>query len=138
MKEEWVCEYEQCSEDRRHFISESWQIPSIILGINGVLLGVAYNYLSPPIRGILILFGASFSSIFTYQIMKLASRSNQRIELLKDMEEQIGREGKYKFRRYTGKERRWLRFPLRYGIIGFLIVFTIFLFLVGAWNLIPN
>lgn len=138
MKEEWVCEYEQCSEDRRHFTTESWQIPSTILGINGVLLGVAYSFLSPPIRGGLILFGAFFSIIFTWQIIKLASRSNERLKILKDMEEQITKEGKYKFRRYTGKESWWLRIPLRYGIIVFSIAFTIFLFLVGACNLIPN
>jgi hypothetical protein len=132
MKEEWVYEYEQCSEDRRHFSSESWQIPSTILGINGVLLGFAYKFLSPPIRGILILFGAFFSFIFTWQIIKLAFRSKQRLILLIEIEKMRG------FRRYTDRENIFFQFPLAILIIGFVIAFTIFLFHVGIWNLIPN
>lgn len=132
MKEEWVYEYEQCSEDRRHFLNQSWQIPSTILGINGVLLGLAYSFLSPPIRGCLILFGAVFSFIFTYHNIKLAFRSEQRRKRLKDIEKERG------FKRYTYKENIFLRFPLAILIIGLLIVFTFFLFYVGVLNLFSN
>ena len=132
MIKKWECEYRECNADRRHLTTLTWQVPSTIIVINGVLLSLAFGSLTSPLRGLVIIFGAFFSFILIWTLVKLAWRSEERRKRLVEIERVQG------FRRMLSEEPWFIRRSTRYWLLTFLILFTSFLVYMGAINILPQ
>jgi len=128
---DWEVEYREASEDRRHFTDLSWQLPSTIIVVNGILLTLAVQFLNCPIRGCVILFGAIFGAILLLNFMKFAYWSEKMRLVLRDIDSRKG------FRRYyhTSKHPFYVEIRIRYFMFILLLSFILFLFYVGFTNL---
>lgn len=73
----------------------------------------------------MILFGAFFGLILTLNFWKYAYRSNERLKILRDIENERG------FRRFAEEEPRPMRWRLLYPMLVFLFIFCGLLILVG-------
>jgi hypothetical protein len=103
----WVEEYHECSEDVRHYTNLSWQIPSAVLLVDFVVLGLALSntqILTSRVRILILLLGFAYSFILTLNFAKLAYRATKRRELLERIERAHRR---ILFGRYSYKEH-WL------------------------------
>jgi len=121
--EEWEkLFYQELSEDRRHMATMLWEIPTAIFLVNSFLLGLVSITKFPLIvEKVIIIFGLSFTIIFTWALFKAVKRALNRAEELKKIEQKRG------LPRYGKEESWWLKAPLGYFTVILLMVLIIFL-----------
>lgn len=130
MNGDWLEEYRECSEDRRHYTDLTWQIPSAVLVVDSVVVGLAFSKdadLPSGGAGALVLLGGIFSLILTFNFWKYVYRSSRRLERLKEIEKQHP-----ELRRFTDKEPWYARTPLGQLTAVFLFVVSLSLLYLGA------
>ena len=114
--------YQELSEDRRHFYTMLWEIPTVIFLVNSFLLGlVSITRFSLIVEKVIIIFALSFTIIFTWELFKAVRRVYNRIEELVRIEKQKG------FLRYGKEESLWLKAPLGCFMVILLMGLIVFL-----------
>ena len=126
----WEIEYQECSEDRRHFTTLSWGIPAAILLVSGAIISVATKF-HHPLSTILILLAAVFSLILTWNFKKIAYYAEERRKRL----ERIG--NAMEFERYSSTQKNqspWWAQKLvgHHWMFWFLVVYTLGLFILAV------
>ena len=88
--EEEIAQYNQCSEDWRHYNGAIWQIPSVAVAIASAILAVAYQYdvqdLLP--RTVILFFGGLILLSLTVALIKHRLFLDQRTEFLSNTEKE--------------------------------------------------
>jgi hypothetical protein len=87
MNEEEITQYNQCSEDWRHYDRAIWQMPTVAITIASAILAVAYQYVKYlPARAFILLLGGLLLLSLTVALVKHRLFQEQRIEFLSDTE----------------------------------------------------
>jgi len=89
LKKDWIEEYHEYSEDLRYYGGTSWQIPSAVLVVDFVILGLAYSNTALPnqtVRSGVLLFGGLYSIILTINFAKFAYRAKVRRKSIQEIE----------------------------------------------------
>jgi hypothetical protein len=87
-KGEEITQYNQCSEDWRHYNNTIWQIPSVAVVISSAILAVAYQYVEELLpRTIILFFGGLILLSLTIALIKHRLFHNQRTEFLSNTED---------------------------------------------------
>lgn len=119
----WKEAYQEASEDLRHYNSTSWQIPSATLVVISIIAGITFSTSSTIHddwqKGILLLFGSFFTFATAWNFAKYVHRSEQRIAILKAIEQKHIAEYA---RRFSNDESWWLQSPLGHATTYFLML----------------
>jgi len=87
MNEEEITQYNQCSEDWRHYDRAIWQMPTVSITIASAILAVAYQYVQDLLpRAVILLFGGLILLSLTVALVKHRLFQEQRTEFLLDTE----------------------------------------------------
>ena len=87
MNEEEITQYNQCSEDWRHYDRAIWQMPTVAITIASAILAVAYQYVEELLpRAFILLLGGLLLLSITVALMKHRLFHDQRTEFLSDTE----------------------------------------------------
>jgi hypothetical protein len=87
-KEIQQMQYDRCSQDWQALDAEMWQIPTILIGVNTLILAVAFGgYVnSLPIRSILLGFGVLWSVILMLGFDRITLTQTYRSEFMHKIE----------------------------------------------------
>lgn len=123
-------DYQECSEDRRHFTILSWGIPATILLVSGTIINAAIKIEEPQLlRQLLILVAALFSLILAWNFKKITYYSSERLEILKRYDNLYGM-ARYNQKRMK-KSPKWVQIRIGEVLMSYLLIaYTIGLFLV--------
>ena len=87
MSEEEITQYNQCSEDWRHYDKAIWQMPTVAITIASAILAVAYQYVQELLpRAFILLLGGLLLLSITVALIKHRLFHEQRTEFLSDTE----------------------------------------------------
>lgn len=141
MNEEEIAQYNQCSEDWRHYNNTIWQIPSIGIAIASAILAVAYQYVQELLpRTAILFFGSLILLSLTVALIKHRLFHNQRTKFLSQTEKEWVNSNKIKriIKRKTGEIENcsWYQRTRAYNWLLRAMVTTILcLFGLGGYNL---
>ncbi len=87
-KEIQQLQYDRCSQDWQELDAAMWQIPTILIGVNTLILAVAFGgYVSSvPIRSILLGFGVLWSVILIIGFDRITLTQTYRSEFMHKIE----------------------------------------------------
>ena len=141
MNEEEIAQYNQCSEDWRHYNAIIWQIPSVAITIAAAILAVAYQYIQELLpRTVILFFGGFILSSLTVALIKHRLFHNQRTEFLYQTEMDWASSSKVKriIKRKTSEIQNipWYQRMRAYNwLLGAMIITTLCLLGLGFYNL---
>ena len=126
-EDEWArISYQEIGEDRRHFDSMLWEVPTAIFLVDSFLLGLVSSLSSYiDVQRGLLAFALFFTIFLTWSLAKIAKRSIDRVKMLKLMESE---QKAIKYTRFPD-EPLLLKMPVGYAIVGLLLVFAFFIIL---------
>ncbi|MGD0202771.1 MAG: hypothetical protein ABSC20_02550 [Candidatus Bathyarchaeia archaeon] len=137
-EDEWQrLSYQEIGEDRRHFDSMLWEIPTAIFLVDSFLLGLVSSLSGKGfylliLQEVLLGFASAFTILLTVTLRKVAKRSIDRMELLKQMEGQTKEQTKeqrevqlppIKHKRFP-EEKGYLTWKVGVLVCGLLILFA--------------
>ena len=87
-EDEWQrVSYQEIGEDRRHFDSMLWEVPTAIFLVDSFLIGLVSSLSSYVcVQEVLLAFALAFTIDLAWSLGKIAKRSIDRVEMLKLME----------------------------------------------------
>ncbi len=86
-EEKEIAQYNQCSEDWRHYNNTIWQMPTAAIAIASAILAVAYQYVGELLpRTVILFFGGLILSGLTVALIKHRLFHDQRTVFLSDTE----------------------------------------------------
>lgn len=141
MNEEEIAQYNQCSEDWRHYNNTIWQIPSIGIAIASAILAVAYQYVQELLpRTAILFFGSLILLSLTVALIKHRLFHDQRTEFLSQTEKEWINSNKIKriIKRKTTEIENvsWYQRTRAYNwLLGAMVTTTLCLFGLGVYNL---
>jgi hypothetical protein len=87
MSDEEITQYNQCSEDWRHYDRAIWQMPTVTITIASGILAVAYRYVNEFLpRAVILFLGGLLLLSITVALVKHRVFQEQRTGFLLDIE----------------------------------------------------
>ena len=141
MSEEEIAQYNQCSEDWRHYDNAIWQMPTVAITIASAILAVAYQYVQELLpRTVILFFGGLILLSITVELIKHRLFHDQRTEFLSETEKDWVASNRVKriIKRKTTEIQQlpWYRKVRGYKwLLITMIISTLFLFGLSSYNL---
>lgn len=128
MSKEEIAQYNQCSEDWRHYNNTIWQMPTVAMTIASAIMAVAYQYIQELLpRTVILFFGGLILLGLTVSLVKHRLFHDQRTEFLFDTEKDWVASNKVKriIKRRTAEIQNTLYFQRVRAYWWLLIIMTV-------------
>jgi hypothetical protein len=87
MSEEEIAQYNQCSEDWRHYNNTIWQMPVTAITVASAIIAIAYQFINEALpRTVTLFFGSLVLLGLTIALIKHRLFQNQRTDFLDEIE----------------------------------------------------
>src|SRR5437867_6431018 len=127
--DDWKTEYDQLSEDYRHYVTMGWQATVAVLLADGVVLGLADHDLHILQLCLIYAVAGALTIMMGIETLKWTRRGQDRINRLREIE----RQG---FRRFSPEEHGFRNWGLGYGLFILMMIVGCVLAGLSIWKLI--